>query len=55
MEQQEELKKKKRLSPQEINLVILQQPNYYQTYLRKALEEGDSLEQALEYLKDFNL
>lgn len=55
MKQQEELKKTQKLSREDINMQIRQYPEHYQTYLKKALEEGDSIEQALESLRAFNL
>ncbi len=53
-----ESKKNRKKDPQiieNIDTFVLRYPKHYQPFLVKALNEGMSIEEALEYLKDFNL
>jgi hypothetical protein len=57
MDEQDPIKihNKESLIIDNIDTFVLRYPQHYQPFLVKALNEGMSIEDALEYLKDFNL
>ncbi len=50
-----ETKKKEPVIIENINTFVLRYPEYYQSYMIKALKAGDTLEEVLKVFNQFNL
>lgn len=50
-----ETKKKEPVIIENINTFVLRYPEYYQSYMIKALKAGDTLEEVLDVFHQFNI